>query len=73
MSWTRVKSIDQAVIQRVTVFDVENDLRSDMILKRIRKDANREPGSLVFDPESFSNDKGQLRYNNYTLEEPQLL
>ena len=41
MSWTRVKSIELAVSQRVTVFDVEKDLASDKTLKRIRKDANR--------------------------------
>ena len=41
MTWTRVKSIELAVSQRVTVFDVEKDLASDKTLKRIRKDANR--------------------------------
>ena len=41
MSWTRIKSIELAVSQRVTVFDVEKDLASDKTLKRIRKDANR--------------------------------
>ena len=68
MSWTRVKNIDLAVNQRVTVFDVEKDLSSDKALKKIRKDINREPTALVFDPESFSNDQGQLSFARHTLD-----
>jgi len=29
MSWTRVKNVEQAVIQRAMVFDVEQDLQTD--------------------------------------------
>ena len=43
MSWTRVKDIDRAVVQRVTIFDVEKDLRADKFLKKIRKDAKMSP------------------------------
>ena len=53
MSWTRVKDIETAVNQRVTIFDVEKDMESDKYLKLVRKNAAREPGILVFDPESF--------------------
>ena len=53
MSWTRVKNIETAVNQRVTIFDVEKDMESDKYLKLVRKNAAREPGILVFDPESF--------------------
>ena len=40
--------------QRVAVFDVEKDLKSDKALKQIRKDVAREPEELIFDPEAFS-------------------
>ena len=53
MFWTRVKSIEIAASQRVTLFDVEQDLLMDKNLKQIRKDSVREPGTLMFDPESF--------------------
>jgi hypothetical protein len=39
MAWTRVKDLEVAVNQRVTIFDVEEDLKSDKILKQIRKGA----------------------------------
>ena len=39
MQWTRVKSLDTAVSQRVTLFDVEQDLLMDKNLKQIRKDS----------------------------------
>ena len=68
MSWTRVKNLELAVQQRVTIFDVEKDLASDKILKKIRKDLNRQPGTLLFDPESYSNDQGQLSISLNTLD-----
>jgi hypothetical protein len=39
MAWTRVKDIKAAVNQRVTIFDVEEDLNADKTLKQIRKSA----------------------------------
>ena len=33
MLWTRVKSVKSAVNQRVTVFDVETDIKTDKSLK----------------------------------------
>ena len=33
MFWTRVKSVKSAVNQRVTVFDVETDIKTDKSLK----------------------------------------
>ena len=35
-SWTRVRDLSQALEQRVTIFDVEKDLKSDKFLKQIR-------------------------------------
>ena len=34
----------------MTVFDVEDDLRADKNLQRIRKDSSLETSALLFDP-----------------------
>ena len=41
MSWTRVKNVEQAVNQRVMIFDVEEDLLADKNLKQVRRDSAR--------------------------------
>ena len=57
MSWTRVKLLEQAVSQRVTIFDVEQDLLTDRNLKQIRKDSVHDAAALLFDPEAFKDDE----------------
>ena len=57
MSWTRVKLLEQAINQRVTIFDVEQDLQTDRNLKQIRKDSVRDAAALLFDPEAFKDDE----------------
>ena len=42
MYWTRVKNVKLAINQRVTVFDVEQDISTDRTLKQVRKNSARE-------------------------------
>ena len=53
MYWTRVKRVTDAVNQRMTVFDVEQDMMTDKSLKQVRRDSVREVASLLFDPETY--------------------
>ena len=53
MSWTRVKEVTTAVGFRISVLNVETDLRQDKALKEIRKGALRELGAMIFDPDNF--------------------
>ena len=55
--WTRVQDIERAVMQPVTSVDVLQDLEGDMTLKMIRKSAVHELGVLMFDPESYNDQK----------------
>ena len=73
MSWTRVKNVEQAVNQRVMVFDVEQDLLTDKNLKQIRKDSVRQTRTLLFDPESFKAMEDELTIQNHELSREQLL
>ena len=54
ISWTRVREVYSSVNKRVTIYDVEDDLKQDKVLKMIRKDSTRELGELLFDPNTFS-------------------
>ena len=69
MSWTRVKYLEQAVNQRVTIFDVEQDLQTDRNLKQIRKDSARDIGTLLFDPEAFKDCEYELTFANHKLDQ----
>ena len=68
MSWTRVKNLEQAVNQRVTIFDVEQDLHTDRNLKQIRKDSVHDTATLLFDPEAFKDDECALNYTTHKLD-----
>ena len=72
MSWTRVKLLEQAVNQRVTIFDVEQDLQTDRNLKQIRKDSVRDAATLLFDPEAFKDDECALTFTVHKLDQQQL-
>ena len=72
-SWTRVRNLSKALDQRVTIFDVEKDLKSDKALKQIRKDVSREPKPFVFDPESFRDSDVELTLSRQSLSREQLL
>ena len=67
MSWTRVKFLEQAVNQRVTIFDVEQDMLADRNMKQIRKDSVREVGTLLFDPEAFKESELDLTFASHKL------
>ena len=43
-----------SVGKRVSTFDVEEDLKQDKVLKRIRKDTTRDIGELLFDPNTWN-------------------
>ena len=73
MSWTRVKKVESIFIQRMTIFDVEKDMENDKFLKQIRKNAAREPGILIFDPENFKDSKDDLNFARHNLSRQQLL
>ena len=58
--WTRVKNVNLAVNQRLTIFDVEQDILTDKTLRQVRKDSVRESSALLFDPESFKGIESEL-------------
>ena len=62
MSWTRVKDVYQATNRRMTVFDVESDLKSDRALKRVRQGVNRALTDLIFDPEDYRDRPEELSF-----------
>ena len=72
MSWTRVREVYSSVNKRVTIFDVEDDLKQDRVLKQIRKDSTRELGELLFDPNTFNDCIEQLQISHYQLDEESL-
>ena len=72
MSWTRVKDVHAADLSRLRIYDVEEDLKADKSLKQVRKQAVRERGELLFDPEDFREQADQLRVDDYKLGEDQL-
>ena len=72
MSWTRVREVYSTVNKRVTIFDVEDDLKQDKVLKQIRKDSTRELGELLFDPNTFNGQTEQLLMSHYQLDEESL-
>ena len=72
MSWTRVKDVHAADLSRLRIYDVEEDLKADKSLKQVRKQAAREPGQMLFDPEDFREQADQLRVDDYKLGEDQL-
>jgi hypothetical protein len=65
MAWTRVREVYSSVNKRVTAFDVEEDLKQDKVLKAIRKDATRELGELLFDPNTFNHQIDLLKMDTY--------
>ena len=73
MSWTRVKDVYQATNQRMTVFDVESDLKSDRALKRVRQDATRKLSDLLFEPEDYRDRPEELSFKRHSLNGAQLL
>ena len=67
MYWTRVKSVFGVINQRMTIFDVETDIRTDKSLKQVRKDSVREASLLLFDPETFKSIEDQLTIKNHRI------
>ena len=57
----------------MTVFDVESDLKSDRVLKRVRQDATRELSDLLFDPEDYRDRPEELSFKRHSLNSEQLL
>ena len=71
MSWTRVREVETALNTRMTVFDVESDLKADKSMKQVRKGSVRELGEMVFDPEDFKDKEDQLTFARHKLDEGQ--
>ena len=40
--------------KQVSKYDVEEDLKHDKVLKKIRKDTTRDIGELLFDPKTWN-------------------
>lgn len=72
MSWTRIREVYSTIDKWVSIFDVEDDLKQDKVLKAIRKAATRELGELLFDPNTFNDMIDQLTMADYKLEEEKL-
>ena len=72
MSWTRIREVYSTVNKAVSVFDVDDDLNQDKARKAIRKNATRELGELLFDPNTFNDMIDQLTMARYQLEEEEL-
>jgi len=70
--WTRVRSRDTLSHQRITVFDIDNDLDKDKVLKRVREGAVREQGSFLFDPDEWKGRDDELTIKKSELSEDQL-
>ena len=73
MAWTRVKEVHLAATQRLTIWDVEQDILADKRLKQVRSVAVRDPRELLFDPESFREMSEELTIARHTLSREQLL
>ena len=65
--WTRVKSRNQPVNQRITVFDIEKDLNTDRVLKQVRKGATTFQGSILFDPDEWKGKDQELKLDQHRL------
>ena len=65
--WTRVRSRDLLSHQRITVFDIEKDLETDKVLKRVREGAVREQGTFLFDPDSWKGRDEELKLDSHKL------
>ena len=72
MYWTRVKEVDAVNQSRVTVFDVEQDLKADKSIKQIRKGSVRDLGKMLFDPEDFKDKSDQLTIARHSLNKEKL-
>ena len=73
MNWTRVKEVSTLVNQRITIFDVDADLKQDKALKQIRKGSNPGLGTIVFDPDEHNHQRDLLTMSNYRLNDENLL
>ena len=72
MYWTRVKELDTVNQSRMTVFDVEQDIKADKSIKQIRKGSVRDLGKILFDPEDFKDKSDQLTFARHSLNKEQL-
>ena len=72
MAWTRVKELEQAIQDRVQVFDVEADLLTNKSLKQVQKGAIRDLGKILFDPEEFKDVNYNFSVDNHRLDEEEL-
>ena len=73
MAWTRVKELAFESLQRLQIFDVEADLKSDKILKQIRKGSVRDIGTILFDPDEYKDVNYQFSLENHKLHQDELL
>ena len=51
----------------MTIFDVESDLKSDRMLKRIRQETNWDLSDLIFDPEDYRDKLEELSFKRHSL------
>ena len=58
--------------EAITVFDIEKDLAADKVIKKVRKDASRENGAILFDPDSWKGLDHELKLDRHKLSEDEL-
>ena len=72
LQWTRVKSMSQMQNQRLTLYDGDKDLVWDKNLKTIRKEASKNDGEFIFDPESLKKDSITFTEDEHRLSQDEL-
>ena len=59
--------------QRLTLYDGDKDLVWDKNLKTIRKEANRNDGEFIFDPDSLREEAKTYTIESYRLSQDELV
>ena len=70
MSWVREVYRDSG--RNVTLFDIDEDLKQDRIVKSIRKGISRDSNSFLFDPTTFATEEDNLKMEIYRLQPDEL-
>jgi hypothetical protein len=72
MSWTWVREVYRDSGRNVTLFDIDEDLKQDRIVKSIRKGISRDSNSFLFDPTTFATEEDKLKIEIYRLQPDEL-
>ena len=67
-----MKNRTEMAEQRVTVWDICNDLDADKVLRAVRKQSTRDLGEFLFDPDSWKGRNEELKIDICRLSNDQL-